>query len=162
MSGLPAEAGARLVTLRATSSLAGAVGSQLRMRDFTVMADEPAELGGNDRGPTPMEYVLGSLASCMTVMIRLIAAEQRIRVDDVAFDVEGDLDLRGLYGSAPVRPDFLEVRGTVWLDSPEEPERIAQLREEVYRRCPAYNLLRRAHVPVRLQWRLRGRSQPVP
>lgn len=158
MSGSPAETRAQIMTLRASSELDGGVGSQVRMRNFTVIADEPAELGGNDRGPTPMEYALGSLMSCMTVMIRLIAAEQKVRVDDVAFEVEGDLDLRGLYGTAPIRPDFLEVRGTVWLDTPEEPDRIAQLRDEVYRRCPAYNLFRRAGTPVRLEWRLRGRS----
>lgn len=158
MPGLPAENKESILTLRASSRLAGNVGSQVRMRDFTVTADEPADLGGDDRGPTPMEYALGSLVSCMTVMIRLIAAEKEIRVDDVAFEVEGDLNLRGLTGTAPVRPDFLEVRGTVWLDTPEEPGRIAELRDEVYRRCPVYNLFRRAGIPVRLEWRARGRS----
>ncbi|ADU51765.1 OsmC family protein [Thermaerobacter marianensis DSM 12885] len=158
MSESPVEAQGHIVTLRATSSLEEGVRSRIQLRDFAVVADEPAELGGTDRGPNPMEYVLGGLVSCLTVMIRLIAAERQLRVDGVDFDVEGDLDLRGLYGTAPVRPDFLEVRGTVWLDTPEDPDRIALLRDEVYRRCPAYNLYRRAGIPVQLEWRIRGRS----
>lgn len=157
MSDRPLEAANPVVTLRAASALEEGVRSQIRLRDFTIVSDEPPELGGTDRGPNPMEYVLGGLIGCLTVMIRLIAAERQLRIDDVQMEVEGDLDLRGLQGTAPVRPDFLGVRGTVWLDTPEDPQRIAALRDEVYRRCPAYNLFRHANIPVELEWRVRGR-----
>ena len=154
----PTQEQPQLMTLRATSSLEEGVRSRVQLRDFAVVADEPADLGGTDRGPNPMEYVLGGLVSCLTVMIRLIAGEQKLQVDGVDFDVEGDLDLRGLMGTAPVRPDFQAVRGTVWLTTPEPQERIAALRDEVYRRCPAYNLFRNAGIPVELEWRVREAS----
>ena len=146
---------AQIVTVRAESRLEEGVRSQVRWRNFTAGADEPAELGGTDQGPNPMEYMLGGLISCMTVMIRLIAGEKQIPVDGVRFEVEGDLDLRGLYGTAPVRPDFTEVRGNVWLDTPVDAEALDELRDEVYRRCPAYNLFCSAGIPVRLEWKSR-------
>lgn len=145
---------AQVVTLRASSVLEDGVRSTVAIRDFTVVADEPPELGGTDRGPNPMEYVLGGLITCLSVMVRLIGQEQGVRVDGLRIEVEGDLDLRGLYGSAPVRPDFQEVRGRVWLRSPDPPERIEALRAEVYRRCPAYNLFRSAGIPVRFEWQV--------
>lgn len=146
--------GAQVVTLRASGYLEEGVRSAVAVRNFTVVADEPPELGGTDRGPNPMEYVLGGFLSCLAVMVRLIAQEQGLQVDGLRMEVEGDLDLRGLYGTAPVRPDFQEVRGQVVLRSPEPPDRIEALRAEVYRRCPAYNLFRNAGIPVRLEWQV--------
>lgn len=150
-----ASAQTQVISLRVTSSLEEGVRSRVQVRNFEAVVDEPVELGGTDRGPNPMEYVLGGLVSCLTVMIRMIAAEQQLQVDGVDFDVEGDIDLRGLYGTAPVRPDFQAVRGTVWLTTSADPDQIAALREEVYRRCPAYNMFRNAGTPVQLEWRTR-------
>ena len=47
--------------------------SRLQVRDFAPMiADEPTALGGTDKGPNPIEYLMGSLSSCVSVMIGIV------------------------------------------------------------------------------------------
>lgn len=140
------------LTLSVSSVRDAGVRSHIQIRDFGIVADEPTQLGGSDAGPNPMEYVLAGLTSCMTVMIELISQEQALPVGDIRFDLQGDLDLRGLFGTAPVRPDFTAIRGTVSLGTEATPEQVGALRDEVYRRCPAYNLFRNAGIPLDLAW----------
>lgn len=52
--------------------------TSISIRDFApVIVDEPANLGGTNEGPNPLEYVLAGLSSCTSVMIALIAKEQK-------------------------------------------------------------------------------------
>ena len=37
--------------------------AELRVRDFTIVSDEPPSRGGEDRGPTPLELVLAALCA---------------------------------------------------------------------------------------------------
>ena len=42
-------------------------------RNYTWLADEPMELGGQDEGPLPTELFLSSLASCILITLRIYA-----------------------------------------------------------------------------------------
>ena len=50
----------------------------VRARDFTWLGDEPTSAGGTDTGPTPYEILLGSLAACITITLRLYADHKGI------------------------------------------------------------------------------------
>lgn len=145
-----------VVTLNASAQWTCGVQSAVKVRDFTpFIADEPEVLGGTDKGPNPMEYVVGSLVSCLAVMIRLIADEQGFTFSDLKLDAEGDIDTRGLFGTAEVRPHFTEVRGVIEIETTESEERLAAVREQVTKRCPAYNLLKAAGSEPNLEWKIR-------
>ena len=42
-----------------------------------LVADEPIALGGTGTGPTPYEFLLGALASCMVMTLRMYADRKR-------------------------------------------------------------------------------------
>lgn len=47
--------------------------TRIEARGHTVMSDEPADHGGGDLGPSPHEMLLGGLASCTAITMRMYA-----------------------------------------------------------------------------------------
>lgn len=52
-----------------------------------LYADEPAELGGMDIGPTPFEYLSAALASCTSITLRMYANRKSWPVDHIEVEV---------------------------------------------------------------------------
>ena len=48
----------------------------LEVRDHHLVADEPADAGGDDHGPSPQELLAASLASCTAITIEMYAARK--------------------------------------------------------------------------------------
>jgi uncharacterized OsmC-like protein len=76
----------------------GAGQEHVRNQMFTYEGDHPPVLVGGDNAPTPVEYLLHALASCITAGIGNIAAARGIELEEVESTVEGDIDLLGLLG----------------------------------------------------------------
>jgi OsmC-like protein len=70
-------------------------------RTFHFDADHPAVLVGRDNGPTPVEFVLHALATCLTAGLANIAAARGVRLTEVRSTVVGDIDLNGILVSTP-------------------------------------------------------------
>ncbi len=82
-----------------------------RSEAFVVDADEPAITAGGDSAPNPMEFVLHSLAGCLTSTLVYHAAVQGIEIESVESSLEGDIDVRGMLGlSGEVRKGYNKVR----------------------------------------------------
>jgi len=89
----------------------GAGGQQRHATEHVGDADHPAVLCGADAGPTPVEWVLHALASCLTAGIANIAAARGVTLHSVEARVEGDIDLRGILGlSKEVRNGYRAIR----------------------------------------------------
>ena len=76
----------------------GAGGDHEHASEFEYGGDHPAVLVGADRAPTPVEFLLHGLASCLTAGIGNIAAARGINLTEVESKVEGDINLEGLLG----------------------------------------------------------------
>ncbi len=57
-------------------------------RDFTWLGDEPTGAGGTDTGPTSYEILLGSLAACIAITLRLYADHKGIPLEEVRVELE--------------------------------------------------------------------------
>src|SRR5690625_3162402 len=60
-----------------------------------VIIDEPPSLGGTDKGPNPVEYILAALGGCINVLVTSFAENFDVEVTDVQVHIEGDLDPDG-------------------------------------------------------------------
>ena len=49
----------------------------------TLVADEPAALGGTDTGPTPYELLLSALSGCMAMTLRMYADRKKWPMESV-------------------------------------------------------------------------------
>jgi len=89
-----------------------------RPNPFVFESDEPEILLGQDRAPNSIMAVLHALASCLCTSFVYNAAARGIKIDNLQFDLEGEIDLHGFLGlSSEVRPGFQDLRVMVSVDS---------------------------------------------
>jgi uncharacterized OsmC-like protein len=101
----------------------GAGGEHEQTGDFQYDADHPPVLCGEGKAPTPVEYLLHALATCLTAGIANIASARGIELSEVESTVEGDIDMQGLLGlSDDVRNGYQGIRINFKIkgDAPEE------------------------------------------
>lgn len=72
---------------------------------FTATSDHPTL--GHGHGPTPHEFVLHALASCISAGVATTAASRGITLTAIDATISGDMDVRGILGIDPdVRNGF--------------------------------------------------------
>ena len=114
----------------------------IESRGFTWLGDEPTGAGGTDAGPTPYEMLLGSLASCIAITLRLYAEHKGIPLEGVDVALEFDRVHADDCVGCDERDDgwierirsHVTLRGT--FDEPQR-KRLAQ----VAQRCPVHKTL---------------------
>jgi uncharacterized OsmC-like protein len=118
-------------------------------REWVFNADHPAVLVGKDNGPTPVEFILHALASCLTAGIANIAAARKVNLTEVRSTVTGDIDLNGILGLQPVRNGYqqVSVQFTVKGDAPEHVLR--EIVEQSRRRSAVYDVITNG-IPVEI------------
>jgi putative redox protein len=108
-----------------------------QIRDHRLYVDQPKTGGGEDAGPTPLEYLFLSLAGCIATVARIVAKQQRITLRGMEVKVEGELDLEALLGRNPeVRSGFRGITVTARIDADLSREEKEKFLHEVDRRCP--------------------------
>jgi uncharacterized OsmC-like protein len=111
-------------------------------QEFTFDADHPAVLVGKDNGPTPVEFLLHALATCLTAGLINIAAVRGITLTEVESTVEGDIDLQGILGlDAGVRNGFEQIRVSFQIKGDADDETLRGLVERSRARSAVYDIV---------------------
>ena len=123
----------------------GATGfvTELDLGDHSLVSDEPVKAGGTDAGPDPYELLLGSLASCTAMTVRMYASRKQwplesvtVRIRDTPAHIEDCLSCE----TADVGPR--RVDRVVEFEGPLSPEQHARLLQ-IADRCPVKQTLAR-------------------
>jgi uncharacterized OsmC-like protein len=110
---------------------------EVTARDHKLMIDQPKAGGGNDSGPTPLEYLFFSLAGCIGTIGTIIAKQKRIDLRGISVKVEGNLDLEVLMGkSKENRAGFQEIKVITDIDADMSREEKEKFLHEIDERCP--------------------------
>jgi uncharacterized OsmC-like protein len=122
-----------------------------RSEPFVMEGDEPPVLLGDNTAPNAVETVLHALASCLAVGFVYNAAAQGIQVEELTFDLEGDLDLRAFLGiSDEARPGYQNIRVAYQVEADAPREELEELCEYVQRTSPVVDLIRNP-VPLSIE-----------
>jgi putative redox protein len=96
----------------------------------TLIGDEPTELGGDDAGPAPHDYLLTALGTCTSMTVKMYADRKGWKVDHVHVHVT----LEKLEGGGTV------LRRTVALRGELDDEKRTRLLE-IAGKCPVHKTL---------------------
>lgn len=129
------ESGDKGVAARLTGD--GKFQTRIQLRGGPILADEPAEVGGLDSGPTPYELLSAALASCTAMTMRLYADRKQWSLP--GFEVSVVHSLTPGAGDSPPRDLFTR---RIRFDSaigPDEEKRLVEIAD----RCPVHRTLMR-------------------
>lgn len=133
------------------SGFFGAKGEQARNKTFLAEADHPTILVGADNAPTPVEYLLHALASCISAGIGNIAAARGVKLTRVSSVVEGSIDISGLLGlSDEVRNGYQNIRIRFEIEGDAPAETLAQIVAQSKARSAVFDVLTNG-VPVEIE-----------
>jgi len=115
---------------------------QRRKKTFAFDADHPEVFASEDKGATPVEYVLVGLASCLTAGIAAVAQHRNIQLRSVTATIEGDMDLQGILGiDSDVRNGFEGIKVTYEIDADAKREDIEALVAQSQKRSAVYDIV---------------------
>jgi uncharacterized OsmC-like protein len=110
--------------------------------EFSFDADHPELFASEDHGPTPVEYVLVGLASCLTAGVASVAQNRNIQLRSVKATLEAPMDLQGILGiDSDIRNGFDRVNVVFEVDADASREDIAALVAQSQKRSAVYDIL---------------------
>lgn len=117
-----------------------------------MIVDQPANGGGSDAGPNPLEYFLTGLGACMLTMGRMAAKRRRIELRSFSIEIDGVLDLDGLMGKDPSkRTGFEDIQIKAFIDADISDEEKMAFLEEIEKSCPAAdNVMNQSKISLKL------------
>lgn len=74
--------------------------TNISVRGFNLIVDEPESLGGTNIAPNPVEYILAGYAGCINVVAHIVAKELNINLKNLEINIDGNLNPARLFGTS--------------------------------------------------------------
>ena len=115
---------------------------QKHRKEFSFDADHPEIFASEDKGPTPVEYVLVGLTSCLTAGIAAVAQNRGIQLHSVTATIEGSMDIQGILGiDQDVRNGFDGIKVKYVIDADATPAEIKALVAQSQKRSAVFDII---------------------
>lgn len=115
--------------------------TETKVREHLVKSDYAEAAGGDNQAPNPIELLLSALAACIEAAFFEFAMHEGLTINALSVDVEGSLDLRGLFMIDDVQAGFKNVRYVFHIESPDDRGQVRELAERVIAHCPVVDSL---------------------
>jgi uncharacterized OsmC-like protein len=123
-------------------SFFGLGAEQKHRTEFSFDADHPEIFASQDKGPTPVEYVLVGLTSCLTAGIAAVAQNRGIQLRSVTATIEGSMDVQGILGmDQDVRNGFDGIKVKYQIDADATPAEIKALVAQSQKRSAVFDII---------------------
>ena len=105
-------------------------------------ADHPEIFASEDKGITPIEYVLVGLASCLTAGVAAVAQNRGIQLRSVESKLEGKMDIRGILGiDNEVRNGYDDIKVTFKIDGDASKKELEAIVAQSQKRSAVYDVI---------------------
>ena len=108
------------------------------------MVGQPADFSPKVDAPSAIDYLLGSLASDLTVGFKAQASRRNMEIDQIEVSLKAGLEnvLFHLELEDEGSPQIQEIKGTFYVSSPQSEEELEKLWENTLERSPIYQTLK--------------------
>lgn len=111
--------------------------TRIKVRNFELVVDEPASLGGTDLAPNPVEYILAGYAGCINVVAHLTANELGVEPGEIRIKIDGDLNPNRLFGTSYTeRAGYQNLNVHVQTENPVPQNLKEEWLTQIENRCP--------------------------
>lgn len=138
-----------IISLKASAD--GTTLTKVKIKGFEYEIDEPAFFGGRDLAPSPVDYLLGSIAGCISAIGTYMAKEMGFTLRHLDIAVDGLINSDLFFGiSEKKRSGFQKIDIRLTIDSDATPEQLKNWKEQLLTRCPVIdNLLHPVEITVK-------------
>ncbi len=129
-------------TLTVRESGDGKFTQDITVGNHKFIADEPASVGGDDKGPGPYDYLLAALGSCTSMTMRMYANHKKWPLEGVSVTLtHSRIHVKDCEDCETEKGLVSEIRREISIDAPElSDEQLARLME-IADRCPVHRTL---------------------
>jgi len=115
---------------------------QKHVKPFNYDSDHPEIFASEDKGSTPVEFILVGLAGCLTAGIASVAQNRGIQLHSVKATLDAPMDIQGILGiDGDVRNGFDGITVNYEIDADASEEDIAALVAQSQKRSAVFDIV---------------------
>jgi uncharacterized OsmC-like protein len=115
---------------------------QSHVREYSYDTDHPEIFASEDKGSTPVEFVLVGLAGCLTAGIAAVATHRAIQLNSVKATIDAPMDIQGILGiDSDVRNGFEGITVKYQIDADASEDDIAAIVAQSQKRSAVFDIV---------------------
>jgi len=115
--------------------------TEIHAGPHTFYADEPADVGGTEAGPTPYDYLSAALGACTAMTVHVVAKRENIPLKSIELTITNDrMHAKDCADCTTAAGYIHRFNVQIRLEGDLTPEQRARI-ADVARRCPVFKTL---------------------